>query len=366
MSYQRPTLPEIIKNIEADIYARFQNEASTARFSVNKVLARVVGGACHLLYGKIQLAMKQLLPDTCDEYFLKRWAQMYSIQQKAANKSFGTAVFEGKEGTVVPLYSQWQTADHFVFQTTEKGTINPDGKVEVSICAMQPGARGNLKEGTQLVAVTPIVAIRMATLGCNGTHSGSDIEDIEKFRERLLFRISNPVCAGTAEDYKNWMLEVEGVTRAYCYSCYPEKGSIGLAFLRDNDDEQIPNQEQNDRMKNTILSKCPITAEIVMVTLEKIPMNFHFYIAEDNLQIKQQCTKIIQQVIREISAPSFTIERYQIEEALRSEKIIFKTKYDNIDTQTVNCDVKTNDKQIQILGNIEFSYKPNLILGKNQ
>ncbi|APJ03946.1 baseplate J/gp47 family protein [Silvanigrella aquatica] len=364
MAYQRPALLEIIKNIEADIYARFNNDASTARFSVNKVLSRVIGGACHLLYGKIDYAMKQLLPDTCDEYFLKRWALMYRVEQKPATKSYGKAIFEGINGAQIPAYSQWETADNFIFQTTEKGKIE-NGKAVVAICAMNDGAIGNLPKGIELKPVTPISSIKKAIIDESGTHSGSDVESLDEFRERVLFRICNPVSAGTKEDYENWLLEIPGVTRAWCYRNYPEKGSVGLAFLRDNDAEQIPNAEQNEEVKENILQKCPIITEIEMITLKKVPMNFHLYVPNSNVISKEYLEKIFIKVIKENGSPQTLLEVFKFEEALRAENIKFKLKMDNVDLKKINCDVKTNDKQIHTFGSLTLTSNASLFEDMN-
>ena len=53
MSYTRPTLAEIISRVVGDISSRTQGSAFLKR-SVERVLAYVVGGVAHGLYGYLE------------------------------------------------------------------------------------------------------------------------------------------------------------------------------------------------------------------------------------------------------------------------------------------------------------------------
>ncbi len=350
MSYKRPSLKELIETIEKDFYARFNNESRPAMFSVIKILARVIAGACYLLYGNIEWIMKQMFPDRADEIYFERWAKAYNVQRKKAEYSRGTAIFTGENGAKIPIYSKIQTQNNFVFQTIKETEIK-NKKAEVEIFAMQTGKSGNFKPGILLSLISPISSIDSnVILGNEGTFSGADLENLENWRERFLFRLRNPPCAGNQADYVNWALEVPGVTRAWCYPNFPEKGTVGITFVRDNEDKNIPNLEQINIVRESISLKMPVTANLNIFPLIPLAINFEIQLKNNNEINRNKIRDALKNLILEFGAPEKTIKFYQIILAIQLRDI----NINDFNVVTPKDDVTAKNKEIHVLGNVNF------------
>ncbi len=350
MPYKRPTLKELIETIEKDLYARFNNETRPNMFSVIKVLARVIAGACYLLYGFVEWTMRQMFPDKAEGANFERWPKMFNVQRKKPEYSRGTAIFTGEDGAKIKLYSKIQTQNNFIFQTIKEVEIK-NKKAEVEIFAMATGKEGNLEPGTILSLISPISSVdSVVTLGSIGTHSGADLESIESWRERFLFRLRNPPCAGNQADYEAWALEIPGITRAWCYPRYPKKGSVGLTFVRDNDEKTIPNSEQIEIVRSIINTKMPVTAELFIFPLVPLVINFVIQLQNNNNINRNKVKETLKNLIADYGAPEKTIKFYQIIIAIQS-KDIGITDFNIISPKE---DITTNKTEIHTLGTIEF------------
>lgn len=105
---------------------------------------------------------------------------------------------------------------------------NPDaaasevgGIIDISVTAEEAGALGNLEVGDALTITEEVAgASRFATVISIIT-TGTDDEDEEVYRERVLFEKRTAGGGGNAADYKRWSEEVEGIIRAYPYAGNP-------------------------------------------------------------------------------------------------------------------------------------------------
>ena len=107
-------------------------------------------------------------------------------------------------------------------------------------------------------------------------------------------------------------MEVSGVTRAWSFPQYQGFGTIGVAFVRDNDDNIIPNDTQRTTVRAYIVEHidpgtgliigCPVTAEpglfIVELSLYAINFNINIYPNTSAIQTAIQ-ESLIDLILRE-------------------------------------------------------------------
>jgi hypothetical protein len=74
MSFERPTLEELIAQSDADIATRLEGADTQTRRSNLAVLSRVNAGAVYGHYGYHDFMARQLMPDTAESAYLDRWA----------------------------------------------------------------------------------------------------------------------------------------------------------------------------------------------------------------------------------------------------------------------------------------------------
>src|SRR4051812_37314120 len=108
MPYIRPTLSQLATQIENDFYTHFAGTSRPVRFSIIKIISNVFAGGLNLLYGSIAFIMKQIIPDSATALYLERWAFVFGLQRKQANKAEGILHFIGNEGAKIPAFSQVQ------------------------------------------------------------------------------------------------------------------------------------------------------------------------------------------------------------------------------------------------------------------
>ena len=72
MSFERPTLSQIIKRVQADAESRMGKKAM--RWSLVPVLVRVISGVSHGLHGFIAFVLRQCFTTTAEGAYLERRA----------------------------------------------------------------------------------------------------------------------------------------------------------------------------------------------------------------------------------------------------------------------------------------------------
>src|SRR5699024_2421374 len=128
--------------------------------------------------------------DTAEGVNLDRTAvNNIGIVRRPAEKSIGTATFEGDEGSVIPEGFIITTGDDIPFETTEESEIDGTGESEVPIQAIEPGTVGNVPAGTITEIINPIVGID-SVINQEGTTGGRDEETDEEFRARYILSVS--------------------------------------------------------------------------------------------------------------------------------------------------------------------------------
>lgn len=186
-------------------------------------------GSGSLLY--LDWLALQIMVDTAEAEFLDRWAQIYIGGRKAATFSAGTITVTGINGTILPIASTFQGAGDFVYETTQQITIGAL-PTAVAVQSLVAGAGGNLEVGSK-------VSLLDAVSGVDGSATvvtltgGTDIENDDDLRARVLFRIQQPPMGGSKTDYEQWLLSVPGVTRAWSAPLEMGIGTVTVRFMMD-------------------------------------------------------------------------------------------------------------------------------------
>lgn len=363
MPFNRQTLTEIVTQIENDITSSITGATTLLRRSILKVLARAYGGAVHLLYGNIEFNKDQLFVTTADGEHLETHANEYGISRTAAVKATGSGTATGTAGTAIPIYTQLQSASGQVYLTDAAVSVGAGGSVSLDFTAQVAGADGNDDSGITLSFVSPISGVNTSvTVSSGGIDGGSDEETDDALRTRVLTRKRQPPHGGADFDYEGWMLEVSGVTRAWAVSLYQGIGTIGCAFVRDNDDDLIPSASEITTVENYIISHTdpltgidvgiPVTAEagLYMINLTKKTMNFTIAIYPNTAAVRSAIEAKLQELILEEGGPEQTIYLSQIITAVSTAV--------GEDRNTVSFpteDITASAQEIHVMGTATFS-----------
>ncbi len=361
MAWNRPTLTEIITQIKTDIVSRITGASTLLRRSILTVLAYAFGGAVHLLYGNIEYNKDQLFASTSDSESLERHANEYGISRTAATKATGDAVAVGTDGTIIPQYTELQSSTGQVYLTNEAETIS-GGTATLNLTAKEAGEDGNDDPSITLTFVSPISGVNTSvTVDSGGLEGGADEETDDALRTRVLTRKRQPPHGGADFDYPVWMLEVPGTTRAWCIPKYQGIGTVGCAFVRDNDDDLIPTETEMEDMEDYLLSHTdPITGKTVgipvdavdglyMITLTRRAVNFTIALSPNNGDTQAAVTSQLQDLISVDGGPEKTIRLSRIRAAISA---AVGEEYHNLIYPTE--DDTATASQVHVLGSVSF------------
>ncbi len=103
MAFQRPTLSEIIARVEGDINARVPDGDSRLRRSLLAVIARIVAGTAHGLYGFLDWLSRQIIADTAEDELLQTHASWWGVERILASPATGDVDLLGQMARIFLL-----------------------------------------------------------------------------------------------------------------------------------------------------------------------------------------------------------------------------------------------------------------------
>lgn len=258
MAFARPTIPEIRARIQADLDGRANGGTPYLRRAFEYILAWAVAAVVHDLHGHIAYGVTQLLPTTCDEQQLAQWGQMLGVPRKQPTRAVGNYVFTGVNGSVIIEGTVIQVAGGVRYATTAEATVS-GGTATVEVEAESVGELGNTDGLTPGALVSPVTGVQSAgAFDADGATLGTDLEDVEVWRARILTRLRSVPRGGTSADYKVWVRETPGVPvkDVYVRPLRSGAGTVDVAFTVD-DTDPIPTTPQIEAVQAYVDTKRP-------------------------------------------------------------------------------------------------------------
>uniref|UniRef100_A0A1A9VZ25 Baseplate_J domain-containing protein n=1 Tax=Glossina brevipalpis TaxID=37001 RepID=A0A1A9VZ25_9MUSC len=194
-----------------------------------EVYARVQAAAIHTLYGYIDYLARNILPDLADEDWLTRHVS-------------------------IPSDSEIHRDDGQIYTTTPSAK----GVLRVPVVAKSSGQAGNCEDGIALRLATPISGLS-STGYADNIRTGTDIEDLDSWRQRIMARWYDTPQGGADSDYVRWAKEVLGISRAWTHRHKNGIGTVGVMVASDDVDHPAPTQEILTKVREHILPLAPVT-----------------------------------------------------------------------------------------------------------
>lgn len=187
-----------------------------------------------VIYRTLQL----MYPQFATGVYLDWHGQARGVYRLPATKATGVVTFTGEAGTLIPLGTAvstvaTDTSPAIQFVTTQEAVIDETGTVDVPIEAIEVGMVGNIPAGAIRVLATPVSGVS-AVVNNEPTTGGTNEEDDEAYRYRILERDQNKSLSGAARDYERWAMEVPGVGSAKCLPEWNGPGTVGLLIIDAN------------------------------------------------------------------------------------------------------------------------------------
>ncbi len=317
MAFDRPTLATLIARVQSDIATNLPGADARLRRTVEYAIARSIAGVGHGLHGHLVWLSKQLFPETAEGDFLVRRAAMHGLTRKDATPAAGNITITGTNASVCPADTLWVRNDGVRYVQDVDATIS-SGTATVAVTAEASGVDGNADVGSILSAVSPVSGINSsATVAAGGLTNGTDDEDIEDLRARLILRLQSAPKSGGVGDYVSWALEVSGVTRAWEYANYNGAGTVGVFFVLDEQTPSIiPDNDKLEEVQEYIEERAPITATVNVYAATEDEIDFTIELTPDTAAVREAVETALADFITRNSEPGGTLLLSQLNETI--------------------------------------------------
>lgn len=209
--------------------------------------------------------------DTTFGPYLDLRADEYGLTRKASVKSVGSLTFSGPNGTVIAAGTQASTGGNtpVTFITTEAGTI-ASGSVTVDAEALVGGASGNVALNTITQLIGDLVGVVTVNNAAN-FDGGADTETDAALLARYYERARNPATSGNAAQYRQWALEVAGISDAKVTPVWAGAGTVKVVLL--DDDKTAPASSVVTEVADYIETVRPVGATVTVVGATEVAIN---------------------------------------------------------------------------------------------
>ncbi len=261
--FTRETLPQLIDRAQTDIEANLRGSVARLPQTNLDALACMSAGMADEQLEGIDFYATQINVTTATGVWLERHGSERGVLKKEPTRATGTLDVTVEPNTTVQLGALFQTQARWQVEATQAVSSIAGGTIQVPARAAETGPAGNLAAGTRFDTVNPIQGVTAASAAEPGFAGGNPREGEEPYRSRILDRIQNPPQGGADYDYRRWMLEYPGCTRAWVFPREQGTGTVVCRFAMDESyPDGIPPVAEVERMTQWLDVRRPITAEV--------------------------------------------------------------------------------------------------------
>lgn len=265
-------------------------------------------------------AVRDAFPATASGEALERHAALRGLTRKEGVRASGVVSFGRPapagydilipEGTVV----QSGGSEPLQFVTIRDITLPKNStSVIVTVQAVEPGAKYNLKTNSITVMVTPppgITVMKHVTACQKGTDSESD----EELRRRLFDTVRNPAVGGSPGYYKKLLLEQSAVTKAKVLPVYRGGGTVDLVAYGDREgfaDVQL------ERLRTLFQAQRELGVDVLVREAQTTPVNLTLSLGVkegwDQAAVTEACEEALEKEMEglDIGEPWLLARMYQ-------------------------------------------------------
>lgn len=216
--------PDGITTIEGDIYWDCTRPAAEEKSKLEKI--------------QLQNVLRMAFPQSATGVYLEYLGEFKGLYKNEATYSTGNIQITGTVGREIEAGSLFGTPStsekqSIQFKVLENVTIDSNGNATLKAQCATPGTIGNVAANSITILISKIDGIKSV----NNTEAfigGTDIEDEEHFRSRVMAADQEEHLSGSDSDYVKWALEVDGVGSAYPIEEWNGPGTVKVLILDKN------------------------------------------------------------------------------------------------------------------------------------
>jgi len=325
MPWETPTLAAVRGMVRDSVRAKLPGADALIPNSVLRVLSDNQGALCHTVLQYVDWLALQLIPDTAEAEWLDRHGDIWLVNadgttgRKMATLAEGVVNIIGNVGgIIVPVGTRMTgtaatAAGGIVieYETLEAAiTASDNAPTPVPARALDPGAAGNHEPGDSLSITGGVPEIQTVTV--ETMTGGTDTENDDDLRIRVLERIRQPPQGGARHDYVRWAKAVPGCTRAFCTPNEMGIGTVTVRVLFDDlraDDDGWPRADDLQAVTTYIDSVRPVAVKdfwVVAPIKQFIDVQIR-NLVPDNNEVRAAIELSLQEMLYNNAAPGQTI-----------------------------------------------------------
>lgn len=243
------------------------------------------------MYIELDIIIRLAFANTATGEYLDRRAEEIGIYRKKAIPAKRRGLFYDSNNALmdVPIGSRFRI-DDLIFVVTEQISTG-----EFVLGCETPGTVGNIPTGTML-PIEYIYGLARAEL-TDIIEYGTEEEDDESLRRRILAKAQLPATSGNANHYKLWALEIAGVGDVKVFPLWNGPGTVKVVIIGSN--KQPVSSDIVNAVMEHIEENRPIGAQVTVQSAQPLAINVSATIVRDTNYTLEQVTTNVRNKITE-------------------------------------------------------------------
>lgn len=219
-NYENKTTSDIFKNLNAKytaLRAKHKDTTPLLEKAVIKSIFYAFSACLALIWQQSVWIYKQCFPQTCELPALKFWGNLIGVDYKdgvSTNLSVKLENVTAQNLSSGTIYKDLESG--LIYKTVSQAAAE-NGEIKATVQCTKSGTIGNIPVGTVLTIANPLDGIPSTATVTDITITGTEDEEVEDYRKRVLFRFKNKAQGGSAVDFFIWATEVPGIVDAFPY-----------------------------------------------------------------------------------------------------------------------------------------------------
>ena len=182
-----------------------------------KTIGYAIAGIAATLWQLSVWVYKQLFPQTCELPALKFWGSLIGVEYNQGQNANLTILLNRVTASYLVSGTVYKDLNSGLIFKTVSQVNAEEGQIKTTVQCTSSGSVGNLPVDTVLNIANPLDGIPSTAVVTEIKIEGTEDEDVEAYRKRVLYRFKYKAQGGSAADYYLWATEVSGIVDALPY-----------------------------------------------------------------------------------------------------------------------------------------------------
>lgn len=214
------TIKEISDSFMANytvLRVKYSDTTPLLKKSFIKTLGYAIAGVAATIWQLAVWIYKQIFPQTCELPALKLWGSLIGVEYNEGQSTNLTILLNDVTASYLVSGTVYKDLTSGLIYKTISQVNAENGKIKTTVECSTAGEVGNIPVGTVLTIANPLDGIPSTATVEEIKIEGTEDEEVETYRKRVLYGFRKKSESGSPLDYYNWALEVSGIVDVFPY-----------------------------------------------------------------------------------------------------------------------------------------------------